>query len=226
MKIRTDFVTNSSSSSFVAMNVKTKLLDTYLEENDLSDLFEKLDGLFETLSENGEMLQAELDKSFSLSLISILKAIVEELDFGDIDEEKCGLSIEALQNLAKFIKKNKSSIDAEAEGNIEIKYSCGEDGYAYVQTLEYKDHHGKMVKWPCADGWNLEEGGGYSQIQKFNMKLFNGEIEELAKLAYTPIYEIAWDDNALAAAIEKTGIVKEFTVRQPSGKAKQKTGND
>ena len=66
--------------------------------------------------------------------------------------------------------------DAEAEGNIEIKYSCGEDGFAYAQSLEYKKHHGKLVKWPCSDGWNMDDGGGYEKIEEFNSKMFNGEI--------------------------------------------------
>lgn len=136
MKIRCDFVTNSSSSSFVAVSIRAGVLDSYLQKNDLQDIFEKLDGLFESLSENGDTLQAELDKSIAKSLVAILEAIVAELDCGAIDEDAYDLNLESIQNLIKFIKKNIEYIDAEAEGSIEMKYSCGEDGYFNCANID------------------------------------------------------------------------------------------
>lgn len=212
MKIRTDFVTNSSSSSFVAVNIKSGLLDTYLAENNLQDLFEKLDFLFESFNENGDTIQVELDKSIAKSLIAILEEIVETVDCDMVDEGENDLNEDAIQNLIEFIENNIEIIDAEAEGSIEIKYSCGEDNYAYVQSIEYKNHYGKLVKWPCADGWNYQDDGGYEKIQEFSSQMFNGEIQELADLAYDAIWDIIWDDDALATAIEKTGVIEEFDV--------------
>ena len=212
MKIRMDFVTNSSSSSFMVVNVSSSTLETYLSENGLEGIFDSL----EYLSEDGDVIQAELNKSVAQSLIAILKKMAEELMIGSYSEEFIGADEEAIQDLIEFIKKNKQIIDAEANCEIELKYSDGEEGYAYVQSLVCKNRHGKLVKWPCTDGWNFQDGGGYGQIQEFSSKMFNGEITELDDIGYDAIWDIVWDDDALTTAIERTGIVEEFEVTKPT----------
>lgn len=212
MKIRMDFVTNSSSSSFMVVNVSSSTLETYLSENGLEGIFDSL----EYLSEDGDVIQAELNKSVAQSLIAILKKMAEELMIGSYSEEFIGADEEAIQDLIEFIKKNKQIIDAEANCEIELKYSDGEEGYAYVQSLVCKNSHGKLVKWPCTDGWNFQDGGGYGQIQEFSSKMFNGEITELDDIGYDAIWDIVWDDDALTTAIERTGIVEEFEVTKPT----------
>lgn len=61
----------------------------------------------------------------------------------------------AIRDLIHFLEQNKTLIDAEAEGKIEITYSDGETAFAYVQSLTYTGHRGKLMKWPCTDGWNV-----------------------------------------------------------------------
>ena len=216
MKIRTDFVTNSSSSSFVTVNVSSGTLETYLSQNRLNSIFHNL----EYLSDDGEIIRAELEKSVAQSLLAILEKVKEEIITGSNIEDFIGADEESIQELIEFIKKNKQVIDAEADCNIELKYSDGEDGFAYVQSLVCKDHHGKLVKWPCADGWNYEDGCGYDQIQEFNSRLFNGENQDLNELGYDAIWDLVWDDDALTTAIEKTGTVEEFEVEKPKKNAK------
>ena len=183
-------------------------LRTYLSNNGIEDIFDRVIGLYE----DWNILQAELDKSFAQSLIAILEKTAEDIDAEEVDEEWFGYDEDSVNDLIIFLKKNRKILDAEAEGKIEIRCSNGEDGYAYVQSLVYKDHHGKLVKWPCEDGWNYQEGGGYGKIQDFNSRLFNGDIQELADLAYDRIWDVVWDDKALDTAIEKTGIVNEFDI--------------
>lgn len=211
MKIRTDFVTNSSSSSFIAVTVSAKSLEKYLEENGIENFFEQLDWI----SDEGATIEAELNKSMARSLIAISEQVVDYMQSGVIDEDSIGADEDALKDLIKFLKKNKDVIDAEAEGYIEIKYSCTEDGFAYAQSLVYEDRHGKLVKWPCADGWNIDNGGGYRKIVEFNSKMHDGEIEELADLGYDAVWDMVWDDEALAIAAERMGVINEFDVKTP-----------
>lgn len=199
----------------VEISMNSPKVEAYIEKHELQDVISDIADAFSEAYEDWRILEAELEKSFALSLCAILQKHRDDCVNGDIDST---IDVDELDRFIKYIRKNKDSIDSEVEGKINLIASVPEDGFAYVQRLEYRQGKGKLIKWPCEDGWNWNDGGGYQKIQEFNMRLNCGEIEELSDLG-SLVFEIVDDEQALEEAISRTGIVHEFIIKA----AKKKT---
>lgn len=211
------------ASGGVEIRMNCTVLEAYLEKHDLQDVVSDIADAFSEVYEDWRTLEAELEKSFALSLCAILQKHRDDCISEDINSD---IDIDELDALIKFIKKNRSIIDSEVDGRISLTASVPEDGFAYVQRLSYSHGKGKLIKWPCEGGWNQNKGGGYEKIQEFNMRLYNGEVEELRDVGDL-VWKIVEDERTLEEAISRTGIVYEFDVEHKkeavaSGSAKEK----
>ena len=198
------------TSGGVEIKINSPKLQAYLEENGCKEVFENIADSFSEAYEDWRILEAELEESLALSLCAILQKHRDDCTNGDIDSD---IDVDELDDCIRFIKKNKMIIDSEAEGRISLIASIPEDGFAYVQRLEYAAGKGRLIKWPCTDGWNMNSGGGYEKIQQYNLRMYNGEIEELNDLGNT-IWEIVVDENTVEEAISRTGIIREFQIKK------------
>ena len=132
MKIRTDFVTNSSSSSFVTLNANSKTLATIFEKYQHlfeDDCCEHLDIGEDFVELYADEAYAEIPSSKKQIIISILSAIGCEAYFDEdeesIDEDELD-GYEEREDLYKEIVSKSKEILADMES---FEMTCGDVGW-------------------------------------------------------------------------------------------------
>lgn len=185
MKIRTDFVTNSSSSSYICINVKSETLNKYMKEHGLLKLFEDIENRYFEY-----YFAPEINKSMAQSLINVIS--YAEYVFEDEENNY----YEERDAFEEFLKTNKDKIDAESVGIISYKTECGEGGCAEYRCLKYTKNRGTLVRWP---------GEAYDSDWNFNT--FGTDRPEAD---YFPCWEAIWNDEILKEMVAKFGDTYKF----------------
>ena len=202
MKFRTDFVTNSSSSGFVALHkLESKTLNRLAEESGVD-----LDELFESYVDYNEYGGIGIKPIASDTIVDILDDVIES-EYDDNDD-----NIEGYELLKKKINKNKTTINKEITIDIEDASLDTEAGIlcGYHLSLingkgEYRSIYcmGEVVGSLYSDVVdNLSNYGDLSIIE--NGKVIKTEPickEDFIVLGYDPIYLIKYRGNSSASRI-------------------------
>lgn len=161
MKIRTDFVTNSSSSGFVVINVKSKTLSKIFNEFGLSlDMLKEIEDYYGGETGNPWLIT----DSVANTICRFLENAKESECCEEVDEE-------TLEQLIEKIEDTKEAIDTDAEADIESAEAVSDAGapnFTYAH-LEVKKGKGTFIEYTvdesCNEGtpsafceWAIEHG--------------------------------------------------------------------
>ncbi len=217
MKIRTDFVTNSSSSGFITIAVESPTLNNILDEVGLKKKI-----FFSILESAGEDFgfPGAIEESPSQTLLNLIEEVTDfnyyeyEDEEEEIDEEDLE---EAFEELRNRIEEEKEQIDNDSWVNIESGGATSDSGeldFSYA-NLHVKCGNGLLEEFGSTDidgitEWSKEHG--YYDQEKDDV-----DVEMYAMPPYDEILK-TYD------GVEKTVIGKGIQNESCAGKTFVVTG--
>ena len=201
MKYRTDFVTNSSSSSFTAIKLSSKLLENWIQENPVKysgyyqqladEEYRSLAPLFHAITEDLNTNDCEVDLN---KREGIVDNIVSILCGGNEENEEFG----SLAPLIDYMKAHREEIEKESNGIIVTASQFEGD----IPTVEAIKHELGRSRFMILDLENAEEDEADEDEADEEEKYEDDEDQEF----YGDLYNVEeYSEELILDALEKYG---------------------